>query len=46
MQKFGKTLLFVFLILLIVLGTKMALKVSIPFIRPISASLADAIQSS
>lgn len=46
MQKFGKTLLFVFLILLIVLGAKMALKVSIPFIRPISASLADAIQSS
>lgn len=46
MQKFGNTMLFVFFILLIVLGVQMALKVSIPFIRPISASLADAIQSS
>lgn len=46
MEKFGRTLMFVFFILLIVLGAQMALKVSVPFIRPISASLADAIQSS
>lgn len=45
MQKFGKTLAFVFFILLLVLGAQMALKISVPFIRPISASLADAIGS-
>ncbi len=46
MQKFGRTLVFLFLILIFVLGAKMALKISVPFLRPISASLADAIQSS
>lgn len=45
MQKFGNTVLFLFLILIFVLGAKMALKISVPFIRPISASLAAAIES-
>lgn len=45
MERFGKTLLFLFLILFFVLGAKMALKVSDPYIRRVSASLADALAS-
>ena len=45
MQKFGKTLLFLFLILIFVIGAQMALKISVPYIHPVSASLADAIAS-
>jgi hypothetical protein len=46
MERFGKTLLFLFLVLIFFKGAQMALKISVPFLRPISASLADAIESS
>ncbi len=45
MEKFGRTLLFLFLIVIFVLGAKMAIKVTDPYIRRLSASLADALAS-
>jgi hypothetical protein len=45
MERFGKTLMFVFFILIFILGAQMALKISVPYIHSVSASLADAIQS-
>lgn len=45
LEKFGRTLLLVFLILIFVIGAQMALKVSIPYIRSVSGSLATAIES-
>jgi hypothetical protein len=44
-DKFGRTLVFLFLILIFVIGAQMALKVSIPYIRTVNQSLADAIES-
>lgn len=44
-ENFGKTTLFVFLIVILIIGVQMALKVSVPFIRPVSGSLAAAIES-
>lgn len=46
MERFGKTLAFLFFVLLFILGAQMALKVSVPYIRGVSASLAGAIESS
>jgi hypothetical protein len=45
MEKFGRTLVFLFLILIFVIGAQMALKVSVPYIRSVNQSLADAIES-
>lgn len=45
LEKFGKTLLFLFLILIFILGAEMALKISIPYIRSVNGSLAAAIES-
>lgn len=45
LEKFGMTLLLIFGIILVVLGAKMALKVSDPLIRKVSPSLADTIAS-
>lgn len=45
MQKVPSVILMLFLILFFVLGAKMALRVSLPWIRPISGSLAAAIES-
>ncbi len=45
MEKFGRTLLLLLLILIFVLGAKMALKVIDPYTRRLSASLADALAS-
>lgn len=46
MERFGKTLLFLFLVLIFIMGAKLALRVALPAVRQISTSLADAIQSS
>lgn len=45
LDKFGRATLFVFLIVVLMIGVQMALKVSVPYIRPISGSLASAIES-
>lgn len=45
MEKFGKTLLLLIFVLFFVVGAKMAIKVSDPYTRRLSASLADALQS-
>ncbi len=45
MGKYGNTLLMLFFIVIFVLGVQMTLKIANPYIRPLSASLADAIQS-
>lgn len=44
-EKFGKTLLLLLFILLFVLGARMALRVADPYIRRVSASLADALSA-
>ena len=44
-EKFGRTLLFIVFVIMIVLGAKMALKVADPYTRKISPSLADALKS-
>lgn len=45
LERFGKTLVFLFAILIFILGAQMALKISIPYIRSISGSLASAIET-
>ncbi len=45
MERFGKTLLFLFLVLLFIKGANMAFKVAQPVIRQVSISFADAIQN-
>ena len=45
LESFGKTLLFVFFVLFIFIGAKMAIRVLDPYTRKASASLADALQS-
>lgn len=45
MGNYGNTLLMLFFIILFVIGAQMVLKIANPYIRPLSASLADAIQS-
>lgn len=45
LDKFGRTLLFLFFVLLFILGAKMAIKVGGPAITRLSASLADAVKS-
>lgn len=45
MEKFGRTLLFVVFVLMIVLGAKMAIKIGNPYIRKVSPSLADTLQA-
>lgn len=46
MARFGRTLAFLFFMLIFILGAQMALKVSVPYLRGVSASLAGAIESS
>ena len=43
MQNFGRTLLFVVAIMLLIAGTKMAVKIVDPYTRKVSTSLADAL---
>lgn len=43
LDKFGRTLLFLFFVVIFVLGAKLALKVANPYIRKVSPSLADTI---
>lgn len=45
LEKFGKSLLLLFFVLVFILGAKMALKVANPYIRKVSAGLADAIEA-
>lgn len=45
MERFGKTLLFLFLILIFVIGAQGALKISVPYLRTLSGSLASFIES-
>lgn len=45
LEKFGRSLLFVIFILMIVIGAKMTIKVTDPYTRKISPSLADALKS-
>lgn len=46
MERFGKTLLFLFFVLIFIIGAQMALKVSVPYLHTVSGSLASAIESS
>ena len=45
MDKFGRTLMFLFFVLLFILGAKMLLKVSDPLLRKLSPSLADTLKN-
>lgn len=44
-EKTGRTLLFAVAIVLLVAGAGMAVKVSVPYIRKVSPSLADTLQA-
>lgn len=44
-EKVGRTLLFVIFLLLLIAGAGMAVKVSVPYIRKVSPSLADTLQA-
>lgn len=44
LDKFGRSLLFLVGVILFVLGAMMALKLAVPGIKKVSASLGDAIQ--
>lgn len=45
MEKFGKTLLFAIFIMMLMVGTKGALRVIDPYTRKVSPSLADFLQA-
>lgn len=45
MEKFGRTLLFIVFILMIVIGAKMTIKIADPYTRKLSPSLADALKA-
>ncbi len=44
-EKVGRTLLFVIFLLMLIAGAGMAVKVSVPYIRKVSPSLADTLQA-
>jgi hypothetical protein len=45
LEKFGRTLLFIVFLIMIVIGAKMTIKIADPYTRKVSASLADALKS-
>jgi len=45
LEKFGRTLLFVVFILMLLFGAKMAIKVADPYTRKLSTSLADTLKT-
>lgn len=45
MEKFGRTVLFIVFVLMILYGAKMALKLGNPYIRKVSPSLADVLMT-
>jgi hypothetical protein len=45
LDKFGRVLLFMFFVVLAVMGSRMIFKVADPYIRKVSPSLADAVKT-
>jgi len=45
LEKTGRTLLFALFVVMLVAGAGMAVKVSVPYIRKVSPSLADTLQA-